>query len=564
MAKVHEELSAGIRFGGTIDPSWTTSIAGVKKGIEALGKESSDLIKQQEKLKTKRLQAAMKGDVEQVRKLNEEHAALSQRIKGTIAEEEKLSKVLKRREQMERFKGRVSSGMSAAGRGAKAGLKWGALGAAGGITGLAAGAVAINAETMEKIGLARSYGIDAENYLAMGKMAKGAGLNDENVGDLFEEYKNKLNDYRDNEMKKGDLYDVLTELGFKAHELAGMNNEQQATEILDRLSRMKDSQKAAALADKAFGGEGNKLVTWLQSTGKVFSELRDNEKQYIMLSKEGMAEAEKGQKALSDLWMVAQTAAMEITGMTLGSLSGYIQEATKSFADWFKSGGAESITDFIREKLIPGFAWLAKATFTISKAIYMAAKKFLGWVMDDEGEIASNKQDILRQTAVGNNAVAAGMAKDLGLEDWYNSKVNNVETQSQLRRAWQQGGKPEEREARIRGVVQEDMSIEQQISNMETAAKSFLSPPPQQKPSEYDLSAPATAYGYGNLPEFDLSSVVASTQGVSPRKQVHNEVKPTINVYQMPGEDANALAQRTAQEVIKPFESGMFDPPEVM
>ena len=84
------------------------------------------------------------------------------------------------------------------------------------------------------------------------------------------------------------------------------------------------------------------------------------------------------------------------------------------------------------------------------------------------------------------------------------------------------------------------------------------------KPSEYDLSAPASEYGYGNLPAFDFSSVVASAQGVSPRKQVHNEVKPTINVYQMPGEDGNALAQRAAQEVIKPFESGMFDPPEVM
>lgn len=564
MAKVHEELSAGIRFGGTIDPSWTTSIAGVKKGIEALGKESSDLIKQQEKLKTKRLQAAMKGDVEQVRKLNEEHAALSRRIKGTISEEEKLSKVLARREQMDRFKGRVSSGMSAAGRGAKAGLKWGALGAAGGITGLAEGAIAINAETMEKVGLARSYSMDTNNYLAADKLAKQAGLNGENIGDLHEEYKNKLGDYIDADMKKGALYEVATDLGFKKGELKGMNNEEQVTYILDRLAKMDDGQKAAQNADKLFGGEGNKLLIFLREMGLTYSEAIEQEKKYIMVSKDGLSEAEKGQRALSDLWMVAQTAAMEITGMTLGSLSGYIQEATKSFSEWFKSGGVNAITDSIREKLIPGLALLARVTFTIAKAIYSVATKYLKWVMDDEGEIASNKQDILRQTAVGNNAVAAGMAKDLGLEDWYNSKVNNVETQSQLRRAWQQGGKPEEREARIRGVVQEDMSIEQQISNMETAAKNLLSPPPQQKPSEYDLSAPASRYGYGNLPAFDLKSDLASAQGVPPRKQVHNEVKPTINVYQMPGEDANALAQRTAQEVIKPFESGMFDAPEVM
>lgn len=562
MAKVHEELSAGIRFGGTIDPSWTKSIAGMQRGIEAISKESAALAGEQTKLRDKMRIAALKGKTEEVKKLTAEYEKLKQKSSEAAAAEAKLIKKYERRQNMDRFRGKIKS----AGAATAKGIGYGAMGAAGGLFALGAGAVALNAETAEKLGQAKSYGIDAENYLAMGKMAKGAGLNDENVGDLHEEYKNKLNDYRDNDMKKGDLYDVLTELGYKAHEFAGMNNEEQVASILDRLSKISDPQKAAALADKAFGGEGNKFVTWLRSTGKGFTELLESEKKYILLNKEGMAEAEKGQKALSDLWTAAETAAMQVAGMTLGALSGYIGEATTSFADWSKNGGLKRITDFIVDDAIPAGAALVKGLYLVSQVAYGLAKK-LSFLIPDEKD---DREGVLMALIRGGQPLAEAVAKKAGQEEWLAKTLQeNPNLEKDLRKQYtasdgffaEQKDK-DEFKSQLDSLTGKG-SFEEKIDSLAASMRSGMNKTGN-KPSDYDLSAPVSEYGYGNLPAFDFSSVVASTQGVSPRKQVHNEVKPTINVYQMPGEDANALAQRTAQEVIKPFESGMFDPPEVM
>ncbi|WP_371337470.1 hypothetical protein [Klebsiella quasipneumoniae] len=562
MAKVHEELSAGIRFGGTIDPSWTKSLAWMQKGIEAIGKESAALAGEQAKLRDKMRIAALKGKTEEVKKLTAEYEKLKKKSSEAADAEAKLTKKYERRQSMDRFRGKIKS----AGAATAKGIGYGAMGAAGGLFALGAGVVALNAETAEKLGQAKSYGIDAENYLAMGKMAKGAGLNDENVGDLHEEYKNKLNDYRDNDMKKGDLYDVLTELGYKAHEFAGMNNEEQVASILDRLSKISDPQKAAALADKAFGGEGNKFVTWLRSTGKGFTELLESEKKYILLNKEGMAEAEKGRKALSDLWTAAETAAMQVAGMTLGALSGYIGEATTSFADWSKNGGLKRITDFIVDDAIPAGAALVKGLYLVSQVAYGLAKKLSFFIPDEKDD----REDILKALVGMGKPYAEVVAEKSGQGEWF-SKImqENPNLEDDLRKKYNAAAgffadnKDKEEYKNTLESLALSGSFNEKIDSMAASMRSGLGEG-RKSESEYDLSAPAAAYGYGNLPAFDLSSVVASAQGVSPRKQVHNEVKPTINVYQMPGEDANALAQRTAQEVIKPFESGMFDPAEVM
>lgn len=68
----------------------------------------------------------------------------------------------------------------------------GTLGAAGLIGGAAAGALAMNAETSEKLGLAKSYGVGVEKYAAWENIGKAAGLNGENIGDLSEELTNKI------------------------------------------------------------------------------------------------------------------------------------------------------------------------------------------------------------------------------------------------------------------------------------------------------------------------------------------------------------------------------------
>lgn len=562
MAKVHEELSAGVRFGAMIDPSWTTSITGMQKGLNALEKESASLAGQQAKLRDKMRLAAMRGHTGEVRKLTDEYEKLKRNVAETEAAEKALTRQYERRQRSEAFKGTLKS----VGSGAMSGLKWGALGAAGGITAVGAGLLALNAQTMEKVALAKSYGVAPENYLAFDQAAARFGLNGENVGDLFEEYDNKLTDYRDAGMSKGDLYDGLKALGVKAYEFAGMNREQQVTDILDRLSRMENDQVAAGLADKMLGGEANKFITGLRSTGKTFSELNDEAKRYILLNSQGMKEAEKGQRALSDLWTVVKTAGMQITGMTLGALSGYINEATTGLAGWFKNGGLNNITDFIMNDAIPAGAAFVKGLFLMSQVAYGMAKK-LAWLIPDEKD---DREGVLMALVRGGQPLAEATAKNAGQEAWLEQTLqDNPALERTLR----------EKYTAAEGIFADEKSQDDFKSQMDrlTTSGSFDARidrltegmraglrADKEAPARTAPDAPAPAYGYGSLPGVDLKTALSSASGLPEPRQVHNEVKPTINVYQLPGEDGNALAERTAQEVIKPFASGMFDTAEVM
>lgn len=549
MAKVHEELAADVRFGGTIDPSWTTSITGLKRSMEALSKESSDLVKQQSKLKTKRLEAAMRGDVEQVKKLNEEHAALGRRIKETIVQEERLSKVYKRREQMDRFKGRAGSIGKAIGRGAGRGALWAGVAGTGGIASLGAGIVAINAEMNEQIGLARSYSMDTRNFLAADKLARQAGLNGENVGDLHEEYKNKFGDYIDAGMKKGALYEVATDLGLKKGELKGMDNEEQVTYFLDRLATMKDGQKAAQNADKLFGGEGNKLVTFLRQMGWTYSEAIAQEKQHIMLSQKGLQEAEKGQYAMSDLWTVVKTASMEVSGMTLGAFSKNIRGATDDLSAWFKNGGLEKITTFITNDAIPAGAAFVKGLFLISQVAYGMAKK-LSWFIRDEKD---DREGVLKALIREGKSGAEATAKKAGQEEWLAQILQenpNIESELRSKYAAQDSifasGEATDAFNNQMDSLTKKGSFDEQVENLSASVKRGLSK---------EDSSPAPAFNPSDL---------QTASRIEGEKRVNNDVKTTINVYQQPGEDGNALAERTAKEIMRPFQSGMYDPAEVM
>ena len=547
MATVREELSAGIKFGAMIDPSWTRSVSLMQKSLNSLEKESQDLTKQQGKLRDNMRIAAMSGKVDELKKLTNQYEKLTKKIKATEDAESRLNRQVERRKSLDAFAGKTKSVGSMMTKTAGFGVA--------GSAGLFTGAIALNNETYTKIGQAKAYGIDPKRYMAMGKLAQGAGLTDENYGDVFEEYKNKVQDYRSNDMKKGDLYDVLTALNYKQHELAGKTSEEQMMDIMDRLSKYPDAQKAAGLADMVGGGEMNKIITYLHTIGKSFSQALEDESKYIMLSDKGIEGSEKGQRSLGDAWSVIKTASMEVSGMTLGELSGDIDKVQISLREWFKNGGLKQITDFIVNEAIPAGKTFAKGLYLVSQVAYSFAKK-LAWIVPDE---KSQRQDVLKAMATMGVDFAKQLAKDNNQEDWFNKILkDNPNIVDENSRLYKNGS----------GFIVSDKDkkaygdfVDGLVNSGDSGFKDIMSGMTDDLNSSAKKVVGGESFSLKDsidtLNSYDKSETKNTTEN---KKEIRSDVRPTINIYQLPGESGEDLSGRV---INKMNGYGMYDEPEV-
>ncbi|MFO6427051.1 hypothetical protein ACLBOM_21215 [Escherichia coli] len=202
---------------------------------------------------------------------------LGKKIHDATGEQDKFNRKLARAERLERWKGRGKTAL-------KAGLGL-SVGAGLTLAGAAGAALSRNSETAERAGIARSYGVDYETYAAWDSLGKQMGLNGENFGDLFEEYRNKVFDDDNGASDKGAIQQVFGALGLKAGVMAGKNNQEQVEFLFDRLLQVKDEQKAAGMADALFGGEGNKILTWMRLSGKTYRELIEEQKRYNLVTR---------------------------------------------------------------------------------------------------------------------------------------------------------------------------------------------------------------------------------------------------------------------------------------
>ncbi|MBB2426705.1 hypothetical protein HEK84_024840, partial [Escherichia sp. 11.1597] len=93
-------------------------------------------------------------------------------------------------------------------------------------------------------------------------------------------------------------------LGFKEGDLAGLSDKEQFEKIIDRALSLKDESKASFALDALFGGEASKLLMLIKRSGKSFQELLAEQDKYNLVTKEGVAGALAGNKAVSDLQQV--------------------------------------------------------------------------------------------------------------------------------------------------------------------------------------------------------------------------------------------------------------------
>ncbi|HBB2304543.1 TPA: hypothetical protein J9577_001294 [Escherichia coli] len=531
MATVGDNLKANIRIGGTIDPSWKKSVDGLKHGLSGATQEVARLTRQQDVLKRKIQAGVLAG--QDITDLRKQYEKLGKKIHDATGEQDKFNRKLARAERLERWKGRAGTVL-------KTGF---GLSVGSGLT-LAAGTAAVlnrNTETAERAGIARSYGVDYETYASWDSLARLMGLNGENIGDLFEEYRNKVFDDDNGATDKGAIQEVFGKLGLKAGVMAGKSNQEQVEFLFDRLLQVENEQVAAGMADALFGGEANKILTWMRLSGKTYRELISEQKRYNLVTKAGADGAVQGHVALSNLRNVLSSSIDEISGQLGNELAPHIQQVTDDLAAWFKNGGLEKIRAFIRDDALPALIDMAAWMWKFGKVLAGITQKAIEWGLADDPR--QDRREVLEYLAkMGSPELARAVAQKNDQGEWFDELLRqNPDLTKQVVQAYKD----------TRGYLP--------WNHDDKKFDAFLDPllGPKEEPDFKAIKEKSRTYidglhaadpGQGNSDP--LSALQYTPGSVS---QV--EVKPTyqiraeFNITQKPGEDAGQLADRVTKNL---------------
>lgn len=531
MATVGDNLKANIRIGGTIDPSWKKSVDGLKHGLSGATQEVARLTRQQDVLKRKIQAGVLAG--QDITELRKQYEKLGKKIHDATGEQDKFNRKLARAERLERWKGRAGTVL-------KTGF---GLSVGSGLT-LAAGTTAVlnrNTETAERAGIARSYGVDYETYAAWDSLARLMGLNGENIGDLFEEYRNKVFDDDNGATDKGAIQEVFGKLGLKAGVMAGKSNQEQVEFLFDRLLQVENEQVAAGMADALFGGEANKILTWMRLSGKTYRELISEQKRYNLVTKAGADGAVQGHMALSNLSNVLSSSIDEISGQLGKELAPHIQQVTDDLAAWFKYGGLEKIRAFIRDDALPALIDMVAWMWKFGKVLAGITQKAIEWGLADDPQ--EDRREVLEYLAkMGSPELARAVAQKNGQGEWFDELLRqNPDLTKQVVQAYKD----------TRGYL----PWNHDDKKFDTFLDPLLGPKEEpdfkaikEKSRTYIDGLPAAGQGQENP---DRLSALQYTPGSI--SQV--EVKPTyqiraeFNITQKPGEDAGQLADRVTKNL---------------
>ncbi|WP_234262245.1 hypothetical protein [Klebsiella aerogenes] len=226
-------------------------------------------------------------------------------------------------------------------------------------TGIIGSVIALNHKTAEEYRLAQQYGMSYRKYKTGSILAEQAGLNGENYGDLSEELSNKLGEQGNDKT----INPMLWQLGIAGKAGLKGTKQQQFDTVMQKISKAvlsgdMTAQEGESLADQLMGGEANKLMTYIISTGKSYEEVMKNAEQLNNVSEDEARGALESSQILSNLWTSAETAMQGIAG-ELGKafrpqLEAWEKQATawignnkklivNAVTDWVNGGGPQRI-----------------------------------------------------------------------------------------------------------------------------------------------------------------------------------------------------------------------------
>lgn len=553
MGGISQKLKATISFGGNLDSSWKQSASSLKKSLSDVGKQSSKLAKDQGKLAAEIKKAKLAG--KNIESLKKDYAGVTREIKKTEAEQEKLNRAVQKSQRLERVKG-MGKGMFRRGMGMAGqlgGMMGGGLAIGGG--GLVASTVGalmspatINAETAERAGVARSYGVNSETFNGWDGIAKRFGMNGENFGDLYEEFMHKVGEYRETG-EQGALQDALDTLGFKKGGLAGLTGMEMFSKVIEK-SLTVDDDKASFALDSLFGGEASKLLMIVKQSGKSYHDLMEEQKRYSLITQKGADGAMEGNRAFSNLRLVMTSALAEISGQLGNELSPDIKKLTDDLAEWFRNGGISKITRFLKNDLYPGAMAFGSGIVYVGKIVYALAKK-LSWLLPDEKD---DKRSIMKGLAMtGSTNIARSVAEKSGLGDWFDKQMkDNPNLKKEVMQAY----------TGTRGFLSDDnerfnKQIDQLIGETgETAGFSWDQELKRQRDQMEGGGISDNAGVIGGWPS--LAQQLSDSESQSKRQEFNNNSRNSLSI------EINVRDEQTgrsiADEVVeKTKSSGVFD-----
>ncbi len=356
---VSQTLSTVVKLGGSVDGSFSKIGSAFNESMGKATKTVKELEREQGKLNKEIKKSKMAGA--DVGLLTRRYQSLGEEIEQA-------------REKAEAFEQASSIGgafKSIATAGAAAiGSIWATTTA---ITGLM---TVTNENTASMVGMAKSYDMTIDRFKAWNGIAVQAGLNGENIGDMIEELSNKFGEFKALG-EQSSVADVFGALGIDAAMMEGMEAADQFEFIMDRLQSVGDKQQAASLADMLFGGEGNKVTTYIRNTGKSLNELLEDQKQFNMLTNEGANGAVSYGNAFKNLTSVISSAWQEVSGIIGGEMTDDVKQASSAIGSLFKNN-KDDIKGFFKG-LVDGAKFFGAMLFKVGQGVNSLAQAVGGW-----------------------------------------------------------------------------------------------------------------------------------------------------------------------------------------
>ena len=143
---------------------------------------------------------------------------------------------------------------------------------------------------------------------------------------------------------------ALGKLGLRFADLEQLSPEEQFTLIADRLSRVEDPTRRAALAMEVFGKSGTALLPLIQDGAQGIAALREQARELgLVISTEDAQAAETFGDRLDDLWKVVKSGVFAIGAALAPELQDLAIRATriaKTTADWVRQNKSLIVTVF--------------------------------------------------------------------------------------------------------------------------------------------------------------------------------------------------------------------------
>ncbi|MCG7588426.1 phage tail protein, partial [Photobacterium sp. OFAV2-7] len=356
---VNQNLKTVVTLGGSVDSSFAKIGSAFNKSMGKSVKTVKELEREQGKLTHQIRKSKLAGA--DVSLLSRRYKQLGDEIDGARDKAEAFESAA---DIGGRFRGIAASGTVAIGS------IWATTTA---MTGLM---TVTNQQTATMVGLAQSYDMSIERFKAWNGVANQAGLDGEHIGDLIEELSNKFGEFKALGAQSS-VSDVFGALGIDAAMMEGMAAADQFEFIMQRLEKVTDKQQAASLADMLFGGEGNKVITYIRNTGKSLNELLDTQRKFNMLTEQGANGAKAYGSAFKSLTSVATSAWQEISGIVGGEMAGDIQRLGVTVSSFVRNNKQEIVSTV--KSLVYGVKDFTVALWNVGATVNRVVQFFGGW-----------------------------------------------------------------------------------------------------------------------------------------------------------------------------------------